>query len=170
MRAILAMIVLASTVAAAEKNELPKEWHGTWKGTLKLPGSKMDEVPMVLVVAPLKDSPRLSFQITYGKDSTKSVRNYELMPGEGVGRFQIDEKNSIVLDAFLQDGVLHSQFLVDDKLLAARYELDGDTLKYEVTSAQKPTKPDVTGGEKGMPKVSTFQITNVQTAKLKRQP
>jgi hypothetical protein len=158
------LVLFAAIATAAEKNELPVEWHGHWTGNLVLP--KGDPVAMEIRIEPVKDTARFTWQITYGEGNTANVRKYELEPEERVGSFKLDEKNGIVLDMTLRGSVMHSQFTLDDTLLAARYELRDGKLHYEITSSAKPR---LTGGKDGVPEVKVHPITTVQTVVLSKK-
>jgi hypothetical protein len=144
---------------------LPPEWHGTWTGTMvnTTVADKRSEVPLTLKIEPIKDTREVTWVITFGKGGKGQVRDYKLVPaGDKPGRFRIDERNGTALDARLVNGVIYSHFKVGDSALTARYELRGDTLRYEVTSA-KPV-PEKSG--KG--NIQGYTVEVVQTAELKK--
>lgn len=158
------LLVLVSSAGAAD---LPRAWHGQWKGTLKVPDAagKVSDVPMSLEIQPGKDAKRLTWKITYGEGAKASVRDYELLAGDKPHRFTIDEKNGILLDATLTGNVLQSHFEVGEALITARYELRDGALHVEITTCGKGTE---TGGEKNSPKVKVHPVRSVQTATLKK--
>ena len=146
--------LLMLTMTAAPM-ELPKDWHGSWAGTLVIGEQK---VPMSLVIETIKESKNYRWQITYGDGDKKSVRNYELVPKEK--SFTLDEKNGIELDMKLLGGVIYSQFDVGQGILSARYELRDKALHYEITTTGEATE---TGG-----KVKVYAVRTVQSAVLKK--
>ena len=162
---LVSSLLLYGTDEPQPATGLPPAWQGTWKGTMVIhgPAGQRSDVPLVFRVAPLPGSTALTWVMTYGTGEKTMVKDYKLVPVPGKpGRFQIDEKNGITLDARLADQVLYSQFGVGKALLTARYELRGDTLWFEVTSAQPaPTK---TGGQ-----VQGYIVDVVQAAALKKQ-
>jgi hypothetical protein len=161
MRATLLLAVFVSPVMAAEPNALPAAWHGTWAGTLDLPGGKT--VPMTLAIAPVAGTNAVTWTITYGDGEKASVRNYQLAPHATTkDRYLLNEKNGITLDVRLHKDTLHSQFEVQGSLLVGRYELRDGKLHYEITSSAKPTE---TGD--GV-KVKVYAVTSVQTAVLSK--
>jgi hypothetical protein len=167
------LLVSLMLAPAADTTPLPKEWHGTWAGTLALgSGPKAQEVPMTLAVQPL-DGGKATWTIQYGKpgDERASTRKYEIVPTAGkAGRFEIDEKNGIRITAKLTaDGTtLVSLFRVDDQYLQSKYTRKDDVIRFEITSftgkdslKTAPTDSKV--------EVEAFELTAVQTAELKRE-
>ncbi len=51
-----------------------------------------------------------------------------LFVDSATGHYQIDEKNSIVLNAFLRGNIFTSRFSVMDNLLDCTYEKSGDEI------------------------------------------
>lgn len=165
-RAVWYALAFALLARAADGPALPAPWHGTWRGTLTVtgPDDKPAAVPMALQIGPVPGTRDVTWAITYGEGAKAVVRGYVLQPdGDTPGRFKIDEKNGIVLAARLVDGVLYSPFAVGGAHLTARYELHGDVLRFEITSA-KPA-PAKTGDGK----VQGFTVEVVQRADLKRK-
>jgi hypothetical protein len=169
MSAFLLSVVLLQPPA---EPALPSLWYGTWTGPLKILAEKGDpqEVPMSLEVGPLGDTGRYAFRITYGPPDMARVRDYELVPKKGrPGRFEIDEKNGIRLDAKLVGNTLFAAFQVGDTLIQSRYERFGDVLRVEMTAyaTKDSTTSKPTGGGA---EVKAFPLVSVQTAELKRVP
>jgi hypothetical protein len=145
---------------------LPPEWHGTWTGKLAITGptDKPSEVPVALKIEPIKGTRATTWAITYGEGDKAMVRDYQLLPdGDKPDRFLIDERNGTILPARLVSGVMYSQFEVGGSLLTARYELRGDTLRFEVT-ASKPAAEKTANG-----KVQGYVLDVVQAAELKKK-
>ena len=76
--------------------------------------------------------------MTYDSEGGRTlVKDYKLVPvGEKPGRFKIDEGPGGELDARLVGNVIYSQFEVGGSFFTARYELRGNRLNFEVTSAR----------------------------------
>jgi hypothetical protein len=167
LRALIVITVAWSSAIAAGTATLPIAWHGSWSGTLKMgDGDTAKEVPLKLVIEPIKDSSRIRWQITYGEGDRKSVRDYELVPdAKNPHVFALDEKNGITLAMTLLNGVLYSQFDVGGRVLAGRYELRDSKVYYEITSSDKATE---TGGQGNVPKVLVYPVINVQSAVLSK--
>jgi hypothetical protein len=144
---------------------LPTNWHGTWKGMLIITSSadKHSEVPLVFKIEPIKGSQDVSWAMTYGEGDKAIVKDYKLVHvGEKPGRFRIDERNGVGIDARLVNGVIYSQFEVGGYLLTARYELRGETLRFEVTSSKVAAAK--TGGH-----VQAYALEVVQAAELRKK-
>jgi hypothetical protein len=166
--AILFSMSIIPTDAPA-KPALPVEWHGRWTGTLKVNaiGGKEQETQMELLVEPLKSRTGYRWRITYGEPKVRPARDYELIPQEKNGHFVIDEKNGIVIDAWLVGGTIHSQFQVGESMIPVRYELKGDTLVFSlvVYTSKDARTTKLTRGEM---EAKAFQLQTVQTAELKK--
>lgn len=159
------LLLLSSTKPEAPQDSLPQAWHGTWKGTMQLHGAagKTGQVEIELLIEPIQGSREWTWKASYGKKGEAIIKDYKLVPvKDKPGFFQMDEKNGILLDARLTDTLLHSQFRVGDSLLTARYELRGDSLAMEVTSASPSEKGDK------QEQVQSYQVRSVQFATLKR--
>lgn len=165
--AILAIVSTASLAAAADPQPaLPVAWHGTWTGTMTVTDAsdQATEVEVALTIAPVPDTRTATWKTTYGTGERAVVKDYAIVPVDGKpGRFRIDEKNGVLLDARLAGRTLYSQFEVAGAVLTARYELRGDVLAFEITSA-KP-RPEKSG--KGT--VQSYAVNAVQTADLKKK-
>jgi hypothetical protein len=162
----LFLVALSGQRGPQPTTPLPPEWLGTWSGKLLIHGSaaKPTEVSMSLKIEPIKGTTEATWVITYGDGDKASVRDYKLVPdGDKPGRFKIDERNGIILDIRLTGSVMHSQFEVGGNLIMARYELRGDTLRLEFTSA----KPAAEKTGKGQ--VLSYPVDTVQTAELKKK-
>lgn len=173
---MLTSILTLSTVllAAGAKNPLPAdpaprlpEWHGQWRGTLTIAGAAQT-IPMGLDIEPIEGRDALAWRIIYGEGSSRQVRDYELLPGDAPGRFVIDEKNGILLDARLEGGVLVSAFEVQGNTLVARYELRGEELRYEIlTWANAAQRESVAGEGPEAIRVRAFPVGGYQRAALR---
>ena len=96
------------------------------------------------------------------------VRPYELLPVEGEpGHYRIDEKNSIVIDAYFENDTLHSRFAVAGNVIEARYARDGDRMAVTLTTFGA-SPASTTGGEGKIPKVESYPLRAVQRGTLVR--
>ena len=160
-------------VRAAESADAPKivptfpaSWIGAWEGALTIAkpgGGKPEASKMVLVIAPTDDPSRYDFRLRYGD---QALRRYQLVVRDvATGQYAIDERNGIVLPATYLDGELFSTFSLDGNLLLARYRLDGDFLRFDLTSTG--LAPDVEAGGEGTPAVGGHHVQVIQRAKLR---
>lgn len=167
-RVLIGAFLLCGAAATEERpppSLLPPEWLGRWSGKLAIagPGEKSSEVAVVLKIEPIRSTPDVTWAITYGEGDGAVVRDYRLVPdGLKPGRFRIDEGNGILLDARLVNGVIYSLFEVGGALLAARYELRGDTLRFEVTSSKPAAE------KTGQGQVQGYVVEVVQAAEMKK--
>lgn len=169
MSALMLTVLLVQPPAVEPM--LSPDWFGVWAGTLRITPEKGEprETTMTLEITPIGVTGRFVFRITYGLGDAAQVRDYELVPKKDKpGRFEIDEKNGIKLDARLTGGTLYSAFQVGDVLIQSKYERVGDVLQVEMVALGmkdgKTTKPTGGGAE-----VKSFPVVTVQTAELKRQ-
>ena len=163
--AVLAVAVSSvASGAAPAPPAFPEGILGTWKGTVRSesPGGKSMEFPMALTVAPIEGRDAWSFTITYGEGERKQVRPYELLPVEGSpGRFRIDERNGIVLDAAFVGDTLHCGFSVQGNTIFARYRLADDAVEFAIDSFASGVE---TGGKDGAPAVTGFVLQAPRSA------
>jgi hypothetical protein len=168
------LLTVAAAAAQSPKGDpagaLPALWFGKWVGTLVITreGADPQEVPMTLEIRPLADGARYTWRLHYAAAAKKQDRDYELItkPGKS-GRFEIDEKNGIRLEARLVGGALYSQFQVGEAVIHSRYERVGEVLKVEMTAYTTrdalTTKPTAGGAD-----VRSLTLLSVQVAELKR--
>jgi hypothetical protein len=124
---------------------------------------------MELHVAPKADPNRWTWKIVYGKGERQQVRDYELLiVNRKEGRYLVDEKNSIKIDAFLVGRALHTVYSVGGSLITMAYSKKGDDLHFELVSS-KLKEPILSGGKGDVPAVSTYPVEVVQHAGLKKE-
>ncbi|MGL6076873.1 MAG: hypothetical protein ACRC8S_22185 [Fimbriiglobus sp.] len=156
--------LLLATTLSLSKAPLPEKWHGTWTGPMTVVNNspKAEQVPVTLKIERLNGG-AVSWVITYNPGPKAIVKDYKLLPiANKPGYFEIDEQNGIRLPCRMVRNVLYSQFSLGDISLTARYELRGEELLMEVTSA-KPS-PEKTGGDKVQP----YLYFGIQSAALKK--
>jgi len=163
-----------TTTASEESHntsmKFPDDWEGDWKGTLEIFNAegKQQDVPMELLIHPTDSADRWQWTIVYGVDSIRQERKYELIIVDAEkGHYQIDEKNSIIIDAYLINGEFISHFSVMGSSIITRDRIVGDKMAYEIISSRMKT-PITTGGEENVPQVDTYPITVTQRAMLSR--
>jgi len=154
----------------------PRDWQGKWKGTLlvlTMP-NRSERVPMTLEIARTADSSRYTFAMTYGKDSVKGRRAYEVViVNSRQGLYVIDEKNSIKLDAYFLANRLISQYTVQGTRIISSYEYTGRSLIFEVISGRDGYINTTGGGKdpatnRDISLVQTFPLGGWQRAILTR--
>lgn len=145
-------------------------WLGTWKGMLQVNSAngKNMNFPMTLNIQPTDTSNRYSWTIVYGEGSSMQIRPYELLD-KGNDRYIIDEKNSIVLDAYMLGNTLVTRFEVKGSLLMITYQLHviDKQIIFRVYSGKNEAIKE-TGGQKNVPIVKTYPLNVVQEAYLNK--
>ena len=165
----------APAAAAAPGDDIttdfPEKWLGTWSGMLEIRalGRPTTSIPMSLRIEPIANSDRFTWEIAYGEGNAAQVRPYELVAVDAEqGRYQIDEKNSIVLSATLMGRDLTSMFNVQGGLIVARYRFEDDAVHFRITAGAKGGKTETGGGQPGVPPVFDIPVTSIQSAVLTR--
>lgn len=113
---------------------------GTWSGTMYLSnaGQLTDSLEVVLEIQPLDDSKTWKWKTSYEAKPERIVKDYTLiLVDAGKGQYVIDEGDGIKLDCYHYDQKLYSTFSVNESLLTAIYEINGDSLLFEVTSGKR---------------------------------
>ncbi len=151
----------------------PESWRGQYKGKLEIYTATglQQSVDMKLEIAPLMDLDRWIWAITYGPDSVAGRRSYELVTVDSaMGHYQIDEKNSIVLDAFLRGNIFTSRFSVMGSLLDCTYEKSGDEIIFTIIVGKETTVETGGGVIAGdtIPIVQAYPVGVMQRGRLKR--
>jgi len=157
------------------KEKFPQSWFGYWSGELQIyaPQGINQTIKMALEIAPTNQADQFKWVIIYGEGESQSIRNYELKTiNEEDGLYIIDEKNTILIEAYHFNNQLISHFEVKNNELISIYEKQGDYLIFNII-AGKNNSISETGGKKfegnEIPIVKTYPITTIQRAILKRQ-
>ncbi|MEZ0542942.1 hypothetical protein [Fibrella arboris] len=159
-------------VPVAETPQPPKRFPqshlGAWEGTLQItnPGNRLPQTQtMRLTIDSLRGQPgRYAFQIQYGQ---QAVREYELVVVDAAnGKYQIDEKDGIVLDATKIGDQLTSQFAVGTNLITTTYTFltEPDRIGFALFFAE--AKPRTTGPAAAP--ILTYPVRSRQLATLTR--
>jgi len=159
-----------SDAIAKQKQEFPKDWEGQWKGTLIIskPNGDTTQIPMQLHILPKATAGKWDYKIIYGNKTT-GTRPYELHTIDASkGHYQIDEKNSIILDAYYIGNTLYSRFDVGTSLLSTRLSKQGELINYEIISGRKKPINTTGGTSDDIPEVGSYNIVVQQKALLSR--
>lgn len=154
------------------QNNFPSSWVGHYQGNLEVYGvdSIAMKVKMEMEIRKTSNDSVYKWAITYHLKNKIDTRSYNLkIVDTKKGLFQIDENNSIVIDAYLKQNIFTSFFEVQNNVIIATYTKEEDIIIFEIISANlKPVS--VTGNktvnEKKIPEVTTFPITGRQRAVL----
>ncbi len=151
----------------------PEDWIGKWEGVLHIFGPKdtLQNIPMELKISENPENGRWNWFLIY-KLEQEDRRAYELvLINEKEGHYRIDEKNSILLDAYLFGNSLISRFSVNASLLTVIYSLDPYTeqVTFEVFGGSKES-PFSSGKDLEEFDVFSYPINTRQQAILNRVP
>ncbi len=158
---------------ATDSLAFPASWSGSWHGTLEIFNArgKVQSVPMWVEIHPIDSSTtgRYTFGLVYGSKE-QDWRPYELVPvAPEKGLWQVDEKNSIVMESYLFGPKLLCWFVVQGSRVLCTYEKRGKEMLFEVYSGQE-TPVSSTGNTKQndeeIPEVKTFPFSVFQRATL----
>jgi len=183
-RLIIFLLVIYTNVLSAQTNStadssiitdsFPLSWAGIYQGTLDIYTATglQQSVAMELEITPMDSIDRWVWAITYGPDSVAGRRSYELITVDPAkGHYQIDEKNSIILDAFLRGDIFVSRFSVMGNLLDCTYEKAGDDIIFTIVMGKETALVDTGGGiieGDTIPVVNAYPVVVVQRGRLKR--
>lgn len=160
--------------ANPETSKFPDDWMGYWKGELKIykENELVRSLPMALDLSITDTVGYYTWAIIYGQDAIAGRRDYFLNTvNANIGHYQIDEQNSIILDCYLFDNQLISNFEVGNSKLQSKYTLDGSEMIFEISvSSVLPVAETGNQVIKGdtIPNVKSFAVTTVQKAILHR--
>lgn len=151
----------------------PQGWIGRWEGPLAIhPQGSMKDVTMALEIGQA-DSLGWPWTLLYLVDGQEDRREYFLQPVNSLqGRWQIDERNGIVLGCRYLDRTLWSVFGVEGQLLQARYGLEGEMLRFEIlghgTAAHRTGGQPEAEGKEAVPEVNWYEVVVFQQALLRK--
>lgn len=173
----LVIVLLGYTIGAPlafgqnEASEFPDSWFGIWQGESHYVGVGRSDTlrfGMELHVGPRIDSTRVQWKTVYVQNGERQERPYSLVTVDAtMGRYLIDEHNSITIPSALLGTTLFSHFAVGNVQLTTAYRRDGERLFVEMLSIRTDTSA-VSGGFDDVPKVTTYPIRGVQRATLTR--
>ena len=116
---------------------VPKQWEGKWIGSVQswAYNHPLDSFAMSIEIIP-KDS-SWDFILFYDRAylGKPDIRQYQLIiENESKYHLAIDEKNSIVLDCFMNDNCLYNRFSGMGSDLQMRMCVSEKKMEYEITS------------------------------------
>ncbi len=122
-------LVIAALAAIAPASAAGLDaWKGVWKGACRLTPAHdgIAQFAASLTIAGGVGDGRLRWRLQY-EIGGGDVRDYEIATvDEAAGHYAIDEKNGLVLDAVLSDGVLYAPFTINAMLITATYAVGAD--------------------------------------------
>lgn len=173
MKRALAFAVLLCGPALAAG---PEDWAGSWKGECKISPAfeGVERFPVSLTIGPPSSSGALRWRIHY-ETGGQGVRDYELQPAGDVGRYVLDEKNGLKLDATFMDGTLYSTFSIGTMLIVAQYSVGPDGAmtmalpSFEVTPSRTSClteAPETCAAAFALKGTQTCRLTKIEMRKL----
>lgn len=148
---------------------------GIWTGELEIHdvNGLKQKLPMALDHQKTDTKGEYIWAIIYGEDTVKGRRDYLLKEvDKSQGHFQVDEKNSILLDCFLINNHLISEFEVTGNRISSDYYFEGEDLIFQIVMSQHEAI-NITGdsliNEEQIPAVQSFQTKVIQRARLKQK-
>ncbi|NVK21559.1 MAG: hypothetical protein HWD86_03495 [Kangiellaceae bacterium] len=135
VKSILVSLALLSSISA-DANILP-EWHGFWQGQCLYDdpnGTPTETIPFTLDIQPVSAT-EVTWNMHYYRISGDIVKNYTLrVVDEASGHYEIDEHNGIIIDEYLRQNQLMSNFEVNKRNIITASKLDGNQLTYTAYS------------------------------------
>lgn len=171
---LLLLIILTCQLASQAQNAIPSRldpWLGIWAGQLYIykDGAVVNQVSMELRILPTEQPGRWRWEIAY-LGPKPDQRPYELIAlAADKGHYQIDEKNTILLDMYLTQDLFTSIFSVDNTLLIARYTLRDDHILFEITSLSLDQALTTGEGIEEADRILSYPIGVYQQAVLNKQ-
>ena len=135
---------------------------GQWQGTMMLynQGQLKDSVKVNLHIEKLSPT-SWTWKTEYLSETMPLVKDYVLRAADSIGyKFVLDEGGGLELTDYLFGNKLYSVFETMGVFLTSTYELNGDSLTFEVTSGKKETITH--------PDVITYSTGNLQRVVFKR--
>lgn len=171
---ILLIIFLMITGIVHSQDKFPESWIGNYEGNLEIYAidSIGIQLKMKIDIHPTKNDSIHQWVITYDFKGQEDIRSYELkLVDAKTGHYQIDEKNSIVIDSYYRYGILTSYFEVNKSVIIASYKKQNDTIVFEIISSQNEAV-STTGNSKiegeEIPEVLSYPVTGRQRCILKQ--
>lgn len=165
-----AFFLLIQQNLIAQKN-FPKSWEGSYKGKLQIYtlDSIAMQVEMKLEIAQTTNDTLFQWKMTYIFNGNEDVRDYQLkVVDASKGHYIVDERNSIMIDAYYKNGVLTSFFEVEKSFIISEYSKIGEEIHFDIISAKD--SPNLSGDQQvngeTIPEVSSFPVNGRQKAVL----
>ena len=165
----LVFLLLSSNLFS--QTVFPKSWEGNYKGELQIFGVDSVRMKLMMKLDILQKSDSVyQFKIIYDFKGKEDKRDYELKIVDAkIGKYVIDEKNTIVIDAFFKMDILTSFFKVMDSYIISTYTKINDELIFEIISADGKN-PNSSGNAKfeseDIPEVKSYMVNGRQKAVL----
>lgn len=153
----------------------PRMSLGSWSGDLEIFNSKgkLMSVPMTLEITTTELDSIFGWTIIYGEGDEVDKREYQLrLLDSDTKHYVVDEKNGILLDAYLLDETLVSTFKVEGNILTCTYALEDDHIIFSIYSYPEQvvrTSGDIVHDGTQIPMVYSYQTQIYQKAILRKR-
>lgn len=163
------LLILFFLIAVKSYPQINQSWIGIWFGELFIYNSSdqktINTVHMELHISPADSASLYHWRMIY-KDSANDDRKYLLRTlNENQGKYEIDERNGILIDAKMFNNKLLTRFNVQGYLSDVSYELDNDKIIFEVISGSD-TPLRTTAESEENENVVSFNLSAYQKAIL----
>ena len=163
MKFLLLSLFVSTVFLQASAQELfPEKCLGTWRGTMHIwqQGHLRDSVPVVFTVKAL-GAESWTWKTEYLSKNMPMTKDYVLrLKDREKLIFITDEGDGVQLTDYQMGDELYSVFETAGFLLTARYERQGETLVFEVSSGKKQDPP--------VKDITVYSTTSVQRVVLVR--
>jgi len=152
------------------KAQFPADWIGNWEGILDIfnAAGKAKSIKMRMEIQKTDTLGTYAWTIIYGEDK-RSYYLHEIDATKGI--YQMDEKNSILLNSYLLNDRLVSTYEVMGNNITTSYRLVNDQLIFEVYASSTRESLN-TGGtvidDAEIPVVKSYLSTGYQKATLRK--
>lgn len=155
--------MLFPTATFGQTVNFPTSWVGKWSGKMLIyaQGATKDSLDVEMTINPAEEPNSWRWKTVYLSPKNPITKDYPLKTADATkGHYWLDEGDGIVLDAYLLGNKLFHLFGVSGLYLTATYELQGETLVFEVTSGKWLNS---TGND-----VTNYSVLNLQRSLLRR--
>lgn len=165
---ILVIVVSFISLVVYSQEQFPNSWVGDYEGNLEIYAvdSIGMQVKMKLGIHPIEKDSVYRWTITYDFRGKEDVRSYELKVVDAEkGHYQIDEKNSIVIDSYYRYDIFTSYFEVNNSIVISSHRKEGDSIEFEIIASNNEAVSS-TGNtkvnEEDIPEVISYPVTGRQ--------
>ena len=169
------LFVFISCGIVNAQSSFPESWVGKYQGELMIYGvdSVRMKVDMKLEIWKTAKDSVYDWTLTYDMNGKKDVRAYSLkVVDHQNGHYQIDERNSIIIDGYLHNNnVFTSFFEVSNSYIIATYTKKEGSLFFEIISGDGEAvtiSGNTSQGKEEIPEVISYLVNGRQKAVLNK--
>jgi len=172
--AALAALVSAAGIGRASADPLA-EWAGQWQGSCTIaPAYRgVSSISATLTIAPAGNG-RYAWRTVYEENAAmqRVVKDYELVAVDAAkGRYVLDEKNGLKLDAYLAARALHVYFRIGGSRIPTIYVLQNVLISSREIVAALPAFDQAPAGKTcaGEQCAESYRLTAAQICRFRSQ-